>query len=474
MVNIIMSEKGNTGHRQRLRDRFLSGDTESCSDEMLLELLLTFAIGRKDVKPLAEELVRVFGNLDQVLAASHDDLNQIKGLGKASMILLKAVDFIKSRKTSPETDRPLTNGRDANQMQLFQDPPIGSRRKLSPQSSGTSKPVQTKTQPEPVGQSTKKRQYSSGHGKTDQESKDKQTVQTSKKASSDKKSIHRKLQLSNSYLLEFDQLARVLNSLLEQKESKKVGRKVLQEDTGLADRQVKSLVSMGTAMGLIKPRVQILTPIGLIVATHDIFLENPTTLEWCHYKAAGSYQNLIWFEVFNHLLPEESAMTQEDWKEYFRKKLRGQYTDKTLKDHVHKEIRFVIDVYTERNFKKLELLQRSADAQLYRRRYSNFNPFVLTAMIYDFCAMNEVQLSQVGEMAATPGSPAVVFGLDTTSFRQQIEGLHDRGWLRYETTHNLDQIRLKPGFSAIDFLSAHFEDREPREEAKPSSGGVFQ
>ena len=37
------------------------------------------------------------------------------------------------------------------------------------------------------------------------------------------------------------------------------------------------------------------------------------------------------------------------------------------------------------------------------------------------------------------------------------------GLLRYETTHNLDQIRLKPSFSAYEFLSAHFEGRTLRE-----------
>lgn len=290
----------------------------------------------------------------------------------------------------------------------------------------------------------------------------------------DKNSIRRKLQVSNSYLLEFDQLARVLNFLLEQKESKRIKRKLLKENTGLAERQIEGLVSMGTAMGLIKPNVQILTPIGVIIATHDLFMESPATLEWCHYKAATSYQNLIWFDVFNHLLLEQEAMTQEGWQEYFRSKLKGQYSDKTLKDHVHKEIRFVIDAYMERNFKKMELLQRSADGRLYRRRYSKFNPLVLTAMIYDFCATNRLQLSQVSEMATSPGSPAMAFGLDVTSFRQQIEGLHDHGWLRYETTHNLDQVRLKPGLSAINCLSAHFEGREPNEDTKPSPGGIFQ
>jgi hypothetical protein len=281
------------------------------------------------------------------------------------------------------------------------------------------------------------------------------------KTPSSKKIVRRKFQVSNGYLLEFDQLARVLHFLLEHRGAKKINRKVLQEDTGLADRQVESLVSMGSAMGLIKPGVQLLTPAGLLIAEHDIFLEGLGTLEWCHYKGAGSYQNLIWFEVFNHLLAEESAMTPEGWQEYYRNKLKSQYTDKTIKDHVPKEVRFIVDAYTIRKFKKLELLNLSADERLYRRRYTGFTPLVLAAMIYDFCATKETHLSQVGEIANTQGSPAVVFGLDAASFRQQIEGLHKRGWLRYETTHNLDQIRLKPDFSALEFLTAHFEDREP-------------
>lgn len=469
-----MPAKEKKGHRQRLRDRFSSSDRSFRSEEALLELLLTYAISQKDVKPLAEELIRVFGNLDKALSASHDDLRKIKGLGRASIVLLKVVDFIKNRKVPSENALPMTNGIDPNQLQLFQEPPSISAPKLSSQNSAARMSAQNKTKPPPEGQPAVNQQNPVENDKASQVSKAKRKVQIPNNPSSDKKGIRRKLQVSNSYLLESDQLARVLNFLLENKESNRIKRKVLKENTGLADRQVEGLVSMGTAMGLIKPVVQILTPIGLIIATHDIFLESPGTLEWCHYKAAGSFQNLIWFEIFNHLLPEESAMTQDDWKEYFQHKLRGQYTDKTLKDHLHKEIRFVIDGYTERNFKKLELLQRATDERLYRRRYSNFNPLVLSAMIYDFCAAREAHLFQVGEMAATAGSPAVVFGLDAASFRQQIEGLHDRGWVRYETTHNLDQIRLKPGFSAIDFLSEHFEDREPREDTKPSPGGIFQ
>ena len=80
-----------------------------------------------------------------------------------------------------------------------------------------------------------------------------------------KKNIRRKFQVSNGYLLEFDQLARILHYLLENRDAKKINRKALQEDTGFADRQIESLVSIGAAMGLITPGSQILTPVGLLI-----------------------------------------------------------------------------------------------------------------------------------------------------------------------------------------------------------------
>lgn len=464
-----MTEKSKTGHRQRLRDRFLLGDTESRSDEMLLELLLTFAIGRKDVKPLAEELIRVFGNLSQILSASQDELSKVKGLGQSSVALLKVVDFIATGaiKSVVSKPSPAKAAAGATQQKLFQDLPNEGK----PNHSSSNPP---KKQPaESVRPSVAEWKPVSPEN-TNERSVSPPSSRPSKEKTTSPRSTQRKFQVSNGYLLEFDQLARILHFLLENRHAKKINRKVLQEDTGLADRQVESLISIGAAMGLIKPGNQVLTPTGLLFAEHDIFIEKTGSLEWCHYVGAGSFRNLIWFEIFNHLLSQASAMTQEEWTARLRSDLAGKYSKRTISKGLYEEVRFVIDAYTQRNFNKLELLRRSADERLYRRRYTRFSPLVLSAMIYDFCAAKESHLFQVGDMAATPGSPAVVFGLDAASFRQQIEGLHDRGWLRYETTHNLDQIRLKPGLSAISFLSAHFEDREPREDSKQSPGGIFQ
>ncbi|MDA2928383.1 DUF4007 family protein [Acidobacteria bacterium AH-259-O06] len=470
-----MAEKGKTGHRQRLRDRFLAGDAESRSDEMLLELLLTFATGRKDVMPLAQELIRVFGSLSQVLSASHDELCKVKGMGQSSTTLLKVVDFIQSGTTSTTTRPSLPKGAaGATQQKSFENLPVEQTPDQSSSNTVNKKPVESKEPSVSDKQPVKEDGTSTGSIVADIPTAPQRSSRSSKKQPAAKKSTRRKFQVSNGYFLEFDQLARILHFLMEHRDAKKINRKTLQEATGLADRQVESLVSMGAAMGLITPGRQVLTPVGLLIAEQDIFIEKRGSLEWCHYVGAGSFRNLIWFEIFNRLLAEASPMTQEEWNERMRSDLAGKYSKRTIGKGLYEEVRFVIDAYMERNFSKLELLHRSSDERLYRRRYTQFAPLVLSAMIYDFCATKETHLSQVGEMAVTPGSPAVVFGLDAASFRQQIEGLHDRGWLRYETTHNLDQVRLKPGFSALEFLTAHFEDREPREDSKPSPGGIFQ
>ena len=404
----------------------MAGAQGSRSQERLLELLLTFAIARKDVRPIAQELIRVFGSLPEVLSASPNELPKVKGVGQSSVALLKAIDSIRSHSTIHKSKYGQDKRLDSTEPMLFD-----------------ASPEKTEAEVERPALSPQPKNI-----------KSKSTYQ---------KNTRRKFQVSNGYLLEFDQLARVLHFLLENRDARKINRKSLRENTGFADRQVASLISIGAAMGLIQPGCQILTPTGLLIAQHDIFIEKRSSLEWCHYAGAGTYRNLVWFEIFNHLLIEEPTMTQEGWNKYFQFRLDGQYSGKTIKDHVPKEVRFVIDAYLERNFSKLEILLLSSDSRLYRRRYTSFNRLVFSAMIYDFCTSRGAQLFQVGEMAVMPGSPALIFGLDPATFRHQIEALHDQGWLRYETTHNLDQIRLKPGFSAIEFLTAHFENREPHQ-----------
>jgi DNA repair protein RadC len=78
------------GHRQRLRDRFMQGGGDALPDYELLELLLFSAIPRRDLKPLAKQLIRRFRDFAGVLSASPADL-EAEGLKENAVALIKVV-----------------------------------------------------------------------------------------------------------------------------------------------------------------------------------------------------------------------------------------------------------------------------------------------------------------------------------------------------------------------------------------------
>jgi len=78
------------GHRQRLRERFLKDEGRSMPDYELLELLLTIAIPRRDVKPLAKSLIERFKSFAGTINASITELKKY-GLTENTIIVLKII-----------------------------------------------------------------------------------------------------------------------------------------------------------------------------------------------------------------------------------------------------------------------------------------------------------------------------------------------------------------------------------------------
>jgi len=88
------SDKLYIGHRQRLRERFTAGGYKAFQQYELLELLLTFSIQRRDVKPIAKMLVNKFGSISKVFDAEYHELKNINGIGDSSATLLKLLKGI--------------------------------------------------------------------------------------------------------------------------------------------------------------------------------------------------------------------------------------------------------------------------------------------------------------------------------------------------------------------------------------------
>ena len=85
------------GHRERLRERFRGAGSDAVTDYELLELLLFRALPRRDVKPLAKELIARFGSFAEVVSAPVERLAEIKGLGDAAITELKVVQAAANR-----------------------------------------------------------------------------------------------------------------------------------------------------------------------------------------------------------------------------------------------------------------------------------------------------------------------------------------------------------------------------------------
>lgn len=77
------------GHRQRMKERFLAGGLDGFSDHEILELILFYAIPRRDVNELSHRLVERFGSFKAVFDADYEDLQKVDGIGENAAILIK-------------------------------------------------------------------------------------------------------------------------------------------------------------------------------------------------------------------------------------------------------------------------------------------------------------------------------------------------------------------------------------------------
>lgn len=83
-----------SGHRKRVKDRFMKLDLRSLEDYEILEILLFHAIPRADTKQIAKDLLHKFGSLQAIISADKAELISVSGVGESVILLLKLMlDF---------------------------------------------------------------------------------------------------------------------------------------------------------------------------------------------------------------------------------------------------------------------------------------------------------------------------------------------------------------------------------------------
>ncbi len=84
------------GHRERLKKRFLNSP-ESFEDHELLELLLFYAIPRKNTNETAHRLLERFGSVKGVFDANVEALAEIDGIGQNAALYIKVIAKLMSK-----------------------------------------------------------------------------------------------------------------------------------------------------------------------------------------------------------------------------------------------------------------------------------------------------------------------------------------------------------------------------------------
>jgi DNA repair protein RadC len=103
------------GHRERLRARYRQVGDAALQDYELLELLLTYAIPRRDTKLLAKKLLERFGTLARVFEAEPAALEEVDGIGPQAATLISLIRPLASKflKATPSLQTTLRSTADA-------------------------------------------------------------------------------------------------------------------------------------------------------------------------------------------------------------------------------------------------------------------------------------------------------------------------------------------------------------------------
>lgn len=100
-----------TGHRSRLKERFRRSGRKALADYELIELMLGYAIPRKDTKPIAKSLLERFGTFQAILDAPYERLEEVEGVGMHASTLIALFRAVTSRYLEPSLETaPVISG----------------------------------------------------------------------------------------------------------------------------------------------------------------------------------------------------------------------------------------------------------------------------------------------------------------------------------------------------------------------------
>ena len=92
----MAEENAHKDHRQRLRKKYISKGTDFFEKHELLELLLFYAVSRKNTNTIGHKLIDSFGGIAAVFDADEDELKKVDGIGDSTAEFIRFIGDVVS------------------------------------------------------------------------------------------------------------------------------------------------------------------------------------------------------------------------------------------------------------------------------------------------------------------------------------------------------------------------------------------
>lgn len=102
-----------SGHRRRLRDKYIRSGIDSLDSHEALEVLIGYSIPRRETNSIAHNLINEFGNLKNVFRADFDELVKIDGIGEMTATLITLCGDIMDISRETDFDEVILVSQDA-------------------------------------------------------------------------------------------------------------------------------------------------------------------------------------------------------------------------------------------------------------------------------------------------------------------------------------------------------------------------
>ena len=263
-----------------------------------------------------------------------------------------------------------------------------------------------------------------------------------------------KLQLTNNFRPYFDQIARMLQYLLDKSDQPKIARDELVSVLGLSERHVKHLCNVTIEFGLMRSRVLTLTSIGKIVAEQDGFFDHLETFWFVHYSISSNPDWVVWHRMVKDIIPKNETLKIADVARDYFSDLSDHFSEKTLGDKLPKEIGVVLWTYANSKLSRLGLLRQEKTGEYLRREAIEISPlaFLTCILTYRDRHTNVATAMTIHELVYGENSPGIILHLNEAKVRRLLDDIHDTGLIRLEKFGDLDQVRFADGLSTEKVL----------------------